>query len=87
MSLLIMTNSSGKNEHNRDVLLIHCKKYCGSRNTKDIAVYNTVILRVAEIFVIVATILLNSLLIAAISKPRCNFTVGIIPWKKQVSLN
>ncbi|RCN50161.1 hypothetical protein ANCCAN_03766 [Ancylostoma caninum] len=43
---------------------------------KEVEMYNTVLLRVAEVAVILVTILLNILLIAAVSTPRCRYTTA-----------
>ncbi|RCN50160.1 hypothetical protein ANCCAN_03765 [Ancylostoma caninum] len=85
MSLLVLTNStSGRNSNDRLFDIPHCKKKrCDDMKTE---MYNTVLLHLAEILVILGTILLNVLLIAAVSTPRCRFPTAFFKLTRILSL-
>ncbi|EYC19866.1 hypothetical protein Y032_0023g761 [Ancylostoma ceylanicum] len=83
MSLLVVINSTD-NVHNRLLSVHNCQK-SRCRNS-EIKVYNTVLLRTAEILVILFTILLNVLLVTAVSTPRCRFATPFFKLIRILSL-
>ncbi|KAK6745417.1 hypothetical protein RB195_011877 [Necator americanus] len=75
MSLLFLTSNNSSRNFDRDLLVVHCtRRRCDSRFDKEVDTYNILVLRIIELLVLLITLLLNVLLVTAISISRSNFT-------------